>query len=121
MTTSCVVVSSIRPPRLARYVAARKYLVERVRNTGISKQAREMTTKVTAASYLDFYSTQPLVAENEFIKQKPDRSSPPSLHDPAVRSKLPDPFWEGARGRDWLLLESLGDRVFKPASGSYRK
>lgn len=30
-------------------------------------------------SFLDFYTQEPLVKENEFLKLKPDRSFPPSL------------------------------------------
>ena len=53
-----------------------------------------------AKSFLDFYDDNVLVKENSFIAQAPDRTPPPSLHDPRVRARLPQPFWEGQRGAD---------------------
>ena len=51
-----------------------------------------------AKEYLDFYAETALVAENSFIHAVSDRSPVPSLND--VRTRLPQPFWDGPRGAD---------------------
>lgn len=43
--------------------------------------------------YLDFYAAEPLVEENAFLKDKPDRSFPANF--PESRHLLPEPSWEG--------------------------
>lgn len=59
-----------------------------------------MATRCENKSYLDFYDGNKVVDENEFLRMKPDTSPVPKLSDPAVRAKLPQPFWDGQRGAD---------------------
>lgn len=48
--------------------------------------------------HTDFYADEPLVRDNTFIGTEPDRTHPPSIHDPAVRAALPRPVWDSAEG-----------------------
>ena len=40
--------------------------------------------------------------ENRFIGTEPDRTHPPSIHDPRVRLALPQPVWDSAEGASAL-------------------
>ena len=51
-----------------------------------------------AKTFLDFYAEEPLARENAFRNLEPDRSAPPSFHDPAVRARLPEPIWDSPEG-----------------------
>lgn len=81
-----------------------------------------MPTLCDEKRYLDFYADVPLISENTFINCAADRSVPPTLA--AVRARLPEPHWEGARGaaaiacywKTWeLAFANL--RAAKPGNG----
>ena len=72
--------------------------------------------------FLDFYADAALVSENTFIGCSVDSSTPPTFA--SVRSRLPDPHWEGERGaaaiacywRTWEIAFS-NLRPAKPGNG----
>ena len=58
-----------------------------------------MPVRCFSASYLDCYAGSGLVEENKFISAEVDRSTPPSIHDPDIKARIPAPFWDGAQGK----------------------